>query len=154
MSEALITLFRDYEDFLAAKRIREEVFGIEQGITEEFESDPDDAIAAHYVAFKDGEAVGTARVLQTRRGRASTTIKIQRVAVLQAHRNDGVGRALMNEIIEDARRDSHIVAAELNAQESSIHFYEHLGFTAIGDMFDEVGIPHQRMVMDVSDVTI
>ena len=36
---------------------------------------------------------------------------------------------------------------KLGAQTHALGFYEHLGFTAFGDEFDDAGIPHREMVL-------
>jgi len=37
----------------------------------------------------------------------------------------------------------------LHAQLSAIPFYEKLGFIAQGSIYDEAGIPHRNMMLDV-----
>ena len=46
---------------------------------------------------------------------------------------------------EARRRQLHGIA--LHAQVNAQGFYEKLGFVAEGPVFDEVGMPHQRMVI-------
>jgi predicted GNAT family N-acyltransferase len=38
---------------------------------------------------------------------------------------------------------------ELHAQSHAIGFYERFGFTAVGVEFDEAGIPHRLMVLNL-----
>jgi predicted GNAT family N-acyltransferase len=40
---------------------------------------------------------------------------------------------------------------ELNARESAVAFYKKLGYTVEGDVFEEVSIPHFRMVKKIKD---
>jgi ElaA protein len=40
-----------------------------------------------------------------------------------------------------------VTKVKLGAQTHALGFYERLGFTAIGDEFDDAGIPHREMVL-------
>lgn len=71
-----------------------------------------------------------------------TVVKIERVAVLKAHRGDGVGAALMRWTLAHIR-GARTVA--LGAQLTALTFYERLGFVAEGAVYDDAGIPHRRM---------
>ncbi len=125
-----------------AGEIRARVFIEEQGIPKELEWDEEDATAVHAVAQgADGRPLGTGRLLRGGPGVA----KIGRVAVLAAARRTGVGRAVMQALMEAARArgDREVV---LHAQRSAEDFYRGLGFRVRGEPFDEVGIPHVEMV--------
>ncbi|NLN56619.1 MAG: GNAT family N-acetyltransferase, partial [Gammaproteobacteria bacterium] len=79
-----------------AKPIREQVFIQEQHISPEDEWDAQDAIALHFVVYLAGQAVATARLLENH--------SIGRVAVLKSQRGLGLGRVLMQHIIQLARQ--------------------------------------------------
>jgi ElaA protein len=123
-------------------RIRFEVFVDEQKVPAELEPDEYDADALHLLATDPatGESVGTARVVEKPGGVA----KIGRVAVRLPYRGRGVGDALMAAALE-AARGRGLTLAMLDAQVPVIAFYERLGFTAEGPVFDDAGIPHRRM---------
>lgn len=121
--------------------IRRRVFVDEQGIPETVELDGLDATAHHYVAIVDKKPVGTARRLADGR--------VGRMAVLSAYRNAGVGSALVQYVVEDARK-SGLPKLYLHAQESAIAFYARHGFASHGDFFDEAGIMHQAMDMTLN----
>jgi predicted GNAT family N-acyltransferase len=124
--------------------IRRVVFIEGQGVPEEIEVDGLDGAALHFVAERQGMAIGTAR-LRLLHGEA----KAERVAVLEGQRRGGVGRALMRALErEAARRGASLVL--LHAQEESIPFYERLGYCVEGERFYEAGIPHRRMQRQVS----
>lgn len=124
--------------------IRRVVFTEGQGVPEELEVDGLDGAALHFVAEREGMAIGTAR-LRLLHGEA----KAERVAVLEGQRRGGVGRALMRALErEAARRGAACVV--LHAQEASIPFYKRLGYRAEGEPFTEAGIPHRRMQRTVS----
>src|SRR5687767_301516 len=77
-------------DLEPCRRVRHEVFVVGQGVPPELEVDGLDPACAHFVARLDARVIGTAR-LRAVEGSA----KAERVAVLEADRGAGAGRALM-----------------------------------------------------------
>ena len=124
-----------------AQAVRTAVFVLEQGIAPEDEWDADDATALHAVLFdENGQALGNARLLQP-----STTVgKVGRMAVLKNVRGNGYGARLLQALIRCARQRSH-KEVRLSAQRTAEGFYAAHGFAAVGEPFDEVGIPHVEM---------
>jgi predicted GNAT family N-acyltransferase len=120
--------------------IRRRVFCEEQAIAEDLEWDGLDSDCLHYLLAVDGVPVGTARL----RPYGPGSVKIERVAVLRAHRGRGFGGVLMRAILGDVDRDAR--RAVLNAQSVVRGFYERLGFVAEGPEFLEADIPHVHMV--------
>lgn len=120
--------------------VRREVFIEEQGVTEREEMDGLDPDCVHFVAEQDGRAVGCARL---RRLEGKT--KVERVAVVARLRSTGLGRALMEEAEAEAERRGWRPLV-LHAQLDSVGFYERLGWSVEGPVFEEAGIPHRRMV--------
>jgi predicted GNAT family N-acyltransferase len=120
--------------------IRRAVFVNEQGVSEAEEMDARDGACHHYLARRDGTDAGTARLRPLGEGVA----KIERMAVLAAHRRTGIGRALIARIEEDARRQG-IATLVLHAQAHAVPFYAALGYVAVGAPFEEAGIPHRFM---------
>lgn len=124
-----------------AERIRSTVFIEEQGIPQEMEWDEADAACTHAVAYnKLGQPLATGRLLEHVPGVA----KIGRMAVVQAMRGSGVGRAVLDALMKAAREHGYREAV-LHAQTSASSFYGKAGFAARGPVFDEVGIPHIEM---------
>lgn len=124
-----------------AQAVRTEVFVQEQGIPIEEEWDPRDATATHAVVLNNhGHPVGTARLLQPEPGVG----QIGRMAVLRNQRGHGYGARLMQALTEVARqRGDHTLV--LHAQRTAEGFYARLGYTPVGEPYDEVGIPHIHM---------
>lgn len=117
--------------------VRTAVFIREQRVPADMEWDGLDETAIHVIAEdSSGAAIGTARLLPGG--------QIGRMAVLAPWRNRGVGRLLLRRVLDIARTEgcAHLF---LNAQISARAFYERQGFHAVGDVFDEAGIPHVRM---------
>jgi len=123
-----------------ALRIRIRVFVREQGVPAETELDDDDKRALHLLAFLEGRAVGTARIVM-RGGQA----KIGRMAVLKSHRRKKVGKKLLACAISAAKKQSGEIY--LHAQVAVIKFYESAGFRCVGPVFDEAGIAHRKMIL-------
>jgi predicted GNAT family N-acyltransferase len=70
--------------------------------------------------------------------------KIGRMAVLAPHRGSGLGAQVLDALErEGASRGPRTF--RLSAQLSARGFYDRLGYTAVGDVYDEVGIPHIAM---------
>ncbi len=124
--------------------VRAEVFQKEQGISADDDFDGLDNTAEQFVAYEDGNPIGTARyrVLPDKVG------KVERVAVFKAHRGKKVGRAIMDSVSETAKEQG-LAKLVLDSQVSAANFYESLGYQKDGDEFDEVGIPHIKMVLEL-----
>lgn len=119
-----------------AKRIRFAVFVEEQGVPAELEMDDNDAQCVHALAYRDGSAIGTGRLLPDGH--------IGRMAVLKEARGSGAGRAMLDRLVEAARRrgDREVL---LSAQTHALGFYRAAGFEPEGPVYEEAGIPHQAM---------
>ena len=122
--------------------VRRDVFIDEQGVSEAEEMDGKDEDAVHLVLHDTdtGEPVGTARL----RTPEPEVAKVERVAVREAYRREGLGVELM-ELIEDEAREQGCTHAVLHAQSRVIQFYEDLGYEITSEEFEEAGIPHVEM---------
>jgi predicted GNAT family N-acyltransferase len=121
----------------AARPVREEVFLREQRVPPAMEWDEFDATSRHVVACgPDGQPIGTGRLLPDGH--------IGRMAVLPAWRGRGVGRALLERLLEAATAAGQGELA-LHAQTQAAGFYGRFGFVAEGPEFMEAGIPHVMM---------
>lgn len=128
----------DWSDAATAlRRVRYDVFVVEQGVPEVLEWDAADALSIHALAEDaGGSPIGCARLLPDGH--------IGRVAVVRQWRGRGVGTSLMLRLIERARKRGD-ARAIVNAQVAAIPFYERHGFIVTGDEFDEAGIAHRVM---------
>lgn len=123
-----------------ALRLRELVFIQEQGIARDEELDGRDAECIHFLAWRGDLAAGCARL----RPLGAAQAKVERVAVLAELRGHGVGRALMEAVEAEAARRGRPNLV-LHAQMASQAFYDRLGWSSVGEPFDEAGVPHCRM---------
>lgn len=128
----------DYQaDFKDLRAVREPVFVVEQNVPIELEWDDLDP-RCHHVIARDAQhnPIGTGRLTPER--------KIGRLAVLREWRGKGVGDALLQALIDQARRFAW-PQVSLHAQVDAIGFYKKWGFVEYGEQFDEAGIRHQSM---------
>jgi predicted GNAT family N-acyltransferase len=119
--------------------LRRRIFIEEQKIAPEDEYEGDDGACIHVVVYENNIPVSTGRVKITR-----DDYVIGRVATLAGHRGKGFGTAVMQALIKACcvmGGERQILHAQLTAQP----FYERLGFTPYGEIFEEAGIPHIRM---------
>ncbi|WP_136652103.1 GNAT family N-acetyltransferase [Paracoccus aeridis] len=128
------------DDLAACHAIRRVVFIDEQAVPEELEMDDLDGEAIHLLATVDGRPAGTARLLLR-----DEVGKIGRVAVLADRRGTGLGAALIRAALDELRAVPGVTTAKLGAQVHALGFYERLGFTAFGPVYDDAGIPHRDM---------
>ncbi|MCF6238707.1 MAG: GNAT family N-acetyltransferase [Candidatus Marinimicrobia bacterium] len=133
-----IKLIQNKFDMESARSIRETVFVIEQKVPPEIEYDEFEVCSTHILARLAGAAVGTARWRETEEG-----YKLERFAVLETFRGQGVGAAMVAFILNKIDPQAYIY---LNSQVSAISFYSRLGFKAQGEIFYEAAIPHRKMV--------
>lgn len=132
------------------ERLRQQAYGIrrrvfieEQGVPAAIELDEDDPRAFHVVALAGEQCVGCARMVPHRE-----YVKIGRMAVEREWRGQGVGRRLLDFMLQHARALGYRRAI-LHAQLHAEGFYLKAGFAPVGGVFDEAGIPHRRMELDL-----
>ena len=122
----------------SARKLREAVFVEEQNIPRTLELDGKDGESRHVIAHNsDGSPIGTGRLLPDGH--------LGRMAVLAGWRGQGVGRALLERLIEEAGTQG-LSRLVLHAQTHACEFYRRFGFAEEGDGFMEAGLPHRTMV--------
>lgn len=132
-------------DLETCRALRRTVFIEEQNVPEAEEWDGKDGEAIHLLARDAmGRPVGTARILID-----GTTGKIGRVCVLPDQRGTGLGAALIRAALDHLRGRPGVTRAKLGSQTHAIPFYERLGFAAFGPIYDDAGIPHRDMALDL-----
>jgi predicted GNAT family N-acyltransferase len=133
----------DMRDLVEAFRIRRVVFVTEQNVDSQEEYDEFENESKHYLAVSDKVPVGTFRWRTTDEG-----VKLERFAVLKAHRSLGIGKALVRKALEDTLPLGKTIY--LHAQVQVISFYRSFGFKEIDEVFEEAGILHKKMIYDPS----
>lgn len=133
------------KEILMCRWIRERVFCEEQNVSKEAEFDGLDDVSDHFLCFKDSVAVGTGRL----RKKDSGEYKIERMAVIETERCKGIGKLIMDAIVNEwiKKRSTEILI--LHSQIQVKPFYEQLGFKSVGSVFFEEDICHVKMVFDL-----
>ncbi len=134
MIEVKSVSFAEHEAHI--RFIRNAVFSGDQGIDPELDFDGNDSGAVHAVAFVDGKAAGTGRLL--------TDGHIGRVAVLSQYRSKGVGSEIL-ECLVAAAAGCGYSRVYLGSQKQACEFYAKRGFKPYGEVYTEVQIEHQLM---------
>lgn len=134
---------RDLEEAIALRR---EVFCEEQGVPLEEELDGRDADAEHLVGLAPGgeRVLGTLRLLIE-----GDTAKIGRVAVRRGWRGRGIAGAMLQEAL-GAAAGRGCRRARLASQLDVVGLYERAGFSVRSEVFEDAGIPHVWMDMELS----
>jgi len=133
-------------DLTEVRAIRKAVFCEEQQISESVEIDGLDVSAIHILASFNDTPAATGRLLVM-----NDEFSIGRVAVLPEFRGKRLGDLVVRLLIR--------TAYDMGGRQQWIHaqlpvrgFYEKLGFTPVGDIYEEAGIPHITMVHE-GDIT-
>ena len=137
MIELSITSWAEAQSLV--KPLRYQVFVIEQKVPEDMEWDDFDEIAWHAIVTADNQTIGTGRLIMNDR-----IAKIGRMAVQSSRRNQGIGKSILNALIQ-AAKEKGAQECILHAQVHAIAFYAKEDFEPNGPIFDEAGIPHIEM---------
>ncbi len=96
----------------------------------------------HIAAFSKEELVG---ILLLKPMEYHGAIKMRQVAVKQIYQSMGIGKAMVV-FSEHFAQKNGFDKIELNARQSAVPFYKQLGYKTEGGVFEEVGIPHFKML--------
>lgn len=145
MSEQITSLIRVVEAatdelYNHVFEIRTTVFVEEESVDQDDEYDGFDHLATHYLAYYEDKPVGAAR---WRKVPVSNKTRLERFAVLKPYRGKGVGRALLERVMQDVPKDKEIY---VHAQLHNLGFYAKFNFEPEGEDFEEAGIMHHKMV--------
>jgi len=129
----------DLEKLKKAMDVRIEVFMEEQGISAEDEFDDRDPTSTYVLIEKDGKPLACGRV-----NYFSKTAYLGRIAVLKEQRKEGLGRIVIEKLIEISKENG-AEEITLGAQLQAVGFYEKLGFEPYGDIYLDASIEHINM---------
>ena len=124
-------------DYAAAVNLRRAVLRTPLGLDFTSAQLAAEAGDIHLAAFEDDELVGT--MLLT--AYDDTTLKLRQMAVDETVHGQGVGTALLKAAEAETRavgKSRITLAARVDVQP----FYVRNGYTSVGDVFEEVTIPH------------
>jgi predicted GNAT family N-acyltransferase len=128
-----------------AQSLRTQVFVAESHQSADLAFDPADETGVHAVASNRlGMPLATGRLLQQAPGVA----RIGRMAVSQALRGSGVGRAVLDELLRFAKQrgDREVV---LTAHIDTTAFYRRAGFSECGPLLDTAGVALVEMTRSI-----
>jgi predicted GNAT family N-acyltransferase len=134
-------------DLMQVLAIQEVVFIEEHGMSMELESELLDRDAFHVLAYQQGHAVGTGRLVVLDKpppGEQGKWGQLARMAVLRSSRGSGIGKALLEILSGEAKRLG-LNGLSLHAPVSAQPFYEKEGFVISSGVFYEAGMPHVEM---------
>lgn len=117
-------------------QIRTSVFIDEQQVPSTLEWDEFDEQSTHFLVLHDNNPIATARL--------KPDGQIGRMAVIQNHRNKGIGKQLLNTVLLYAK-DNNYNMVYLHAQNQAINFYKEFNFILNGVEFVDAGIVHMAM---------
>lgn len=143
--EVTLTTYADHANDIFL--IRQQVFHLEQNIDPELDMDGEDEAADHFVAYWQQQPVGIARVRAYGDG---TQAKIERVAVLEGFRQQGIGKAITASALHYVQQQGFTTVI-LYAQAPSVSFYEQFGFERQGEPFIQADMPHIAMVKNLAE---
>jgi predicted GNAT family N-acyltransferase len=95
-------------------------------------------------AFEDDKMLACCMLV---RG-SDRSMRLRQMAVINNLQGKGVGRAIM-QFAENVARDLGSRKMTMHARVSAVGFYEKLGYQTVGDLFEEVTIPHVIMEKDL-----
>lgn len=128
----------------ALLHLRQSVFVVEQ-VCPYPDIDARDLDAIHLIAFEEAGStapIGCARCLGPD---AEGTVSFGRLAILPDWRGSGLGRRLVTEALEVLAEQWPGREVVIGAQAHLEAFYASFGFRRLGDVYDDVGVPHLDM---------
>jgi putative N-acetyltransferase (TIGR04045 family) len=142
-ASADVRIARTAEDLAAHHAVRRAVFVEEQGIFEDDDRDAWDDGAVKVVAVSGDRVVGAVRLYPLDE---AGLWKGDRLAVLPEARTLGVGAPLVRFAVHTAgAHGGRRMIAKIQAR--NVAFFQHLGWTSVGDPRDYRGASHQDMTI-------
>ncbi len=122
-------------------KIREIVFIIGQNVPRDLELDGLDNQATLVVVYQDNQPIGAGRYRLV-----NNYAKIERIAVIEEYRKQGVGNEIMYFIEKQIAENTKVELLKLNSQISAAPFYAKLNYIKKGEIFMDAGIEHILMI--------
>jgi predicted GNAT family N-acyltransferase len=154
MSDQQVRLAVTEADLAAAYAIRHAVFVQEQGVPVELERDDRDPTADHFVGVVGGRPLGAVRLVVEPPGFEGVqaglgpVAHLGRLAVLAQARRTGLGASLVR-AVQARAGDRGLAVVYLGSQTHAVGFYTGLGYATYGEEFDDAGLPHRHMMLEL-----
>ena len=131
----------DSADYLRAVALRSEILRKPLGLKFTPEYLKAEADQMHVVGMTEKRSViATASLVVTE----PEVVKMQQVAVALDYQNRGLGQQLVA-FAERVASERGVTIIFCHSRDEVIPFYERAGYRAVGEIFEEIGIAHQRM---------
>ncbi|WP_276502879.1 GNAT family N-acetyltransferase [Terrimonas pollutisoli] len=131
------------DELYAILRLRSEVFVVEQNCVF-LDMDNKDQQCYHLLGWQDDRLAAYTRLVPP--GISYEQPSIGRVVTSPAARRGGIGKLLMQKSIDETIKLFGKNSIKIGAQLYLKRFYESLGFVQVGDIYDEDGIDHIKMI--------
>lgn len=130
-------------ELYAILRLRSEVFVVEQNCVF-LDMDDKDQQCYHLMGWQGNLLAAYTRLVPP--GISYEQPSIGRVVISPAARGGGIGKLLMQKSIDETLKLFGKSSIKIGAQLYLKSFYESLGFMQVGDIYDEDGIDHIKMI--------
>ncbi len=141
-------IFKKFEELTPhelydALALRQKVFIVEQHCPY-LDADGKDKQAHHLLAYEGSRLLAYARI--TFPGVRFREVSVGRIISDPGHRRKGLGKKVTAMGLQKIKEIYGDVPVRISAQSYLVPFYESFGFEAVGNEYDEDGIPHREMV--------
>jgi len=130
------------DEYRLERRLREEVLRKPLGLSLSDEDLAGEETQLHFGLFEPNDRLVACVIAAPL---SPTDARIRQMAVAPAEQGKGLGQRIMREM-ENSLRARGYRKLELDARATAAGFYEKLGYSAVGDPFIEVTVPHFKMV--------
>ncbi|MBN8835668.1 MAG: GNAT family N-acetyltransferase [Sphingobacteriia bacterium] len=141
---ALQIIDHNSEDYKKMVDLRYQILRKPLGLTftaEDLEKEKNDILIG---CFDDDKLEGCCILTETAPG----TVRLRQMAVSAGLQGKGIGRVIMA-FAENVARDAGYKKLTMHARDTALGFYEKLGYSIVGNRFEEVTIPHYVMEKDL-----
>ena len=133
------------EELYEVLSFRQSIFVVEQKSWYQ-DADGLDNISLHLLLKENAFLVGYLRLIPP--GKKYDTPSIGRIAIKENLRGNAIGSELVKRGIKKSSETYLTDSVTISAQNYLTKFYQNHGFTIQGEVYDEDGIPHVKMVKD------
>jgi len=133
------------EELYEVLSFRQSIFVVEQKSWYQ-DADGLDNISLHLLLKENTFLVGYLRLIPP--GKKYDTPSIGRIAIKENLRGNAIGSELVKRGIKKSSETYLTDSVTISAQNYLTKFYQNHGFTIQGEIYDEDGIPHVKMVKD------
>ena len=133
------------EELYEVLSFRQSIFVVEQKSWYQ-DADGLDNISLHLLLKENTFLVGYLRLIPP--GKKYDTPSIGRIAIKENLRGNTIGSELVKRGIKKSSETYLTDSVTISAQNYLTKFYQNHGFTIQGEVYDEDGIPHVKMVKD------